>query len=80
MGFVIRLKPMQRAQSEVLMHMAGSLGLWENPRLKGLSLKLELSSKMSCFRFAFGQCGELGRVHTKVLVWTGRILPRTLHM
>lgn len=36
--------------------------------LKGLSLKMETSSMIACTSFTFGQCGELGRVHSKALI------------
>lgn len=36
--------------------------------LKGLSLKMEISSMIACPQFTLGQCGELGRVQSKALI------------
>lgn len=57
------MKPKQRTQSEVLINVFRWLGLWEKPKLKGFSLRIEPSSKMAHPRLTFGQNGELGRVH-----------------
>jgi hypothetical protein len=35
--------------------------MWEEPKLKGLSLKMEPSSKMAHPRLTFGQCGGAGQ-------------------